>query len=281
MPDKIIPLQQASANLQQWFNGEDGQLMLQQQKQQIMASTSSAKGLVAIQCGLTDHYLLDVVKRMRHYVRIVPEQNQFQYNQNDNAETLISTLENLPFAENSVDLILIHHCLEYLYQPHLLLREAALLLKPQADLIILLFNQASLLGFHQMLAKRSIGSRQRRISLQRHQHISLKRVENWLEIIDCYPLNIDKGFYLGSSKNKKNSAQRERLNLWLSRKRLWGNGFYLIHARKYVSGYTGTLKANRQRSLNNIIALGAKPTTRNAAKTTQQSTALNASPDAD
>ena len=261
MPNKIIPLQQASANMQQWFNGEDGQLMLQQQKQQIKASVGSAKGLVAMQCGLTNHYLLDGINRMRHHINVVPEPSNIQTDKSQTT-TLISALEHLPFPENSIDLILIHHCLEYLYQPHLLLREAALLLKPQADLIILLFNQASLLGFHQMLAKRSLGSSQRRMTLQRHHPISPRRVENWLEIIDCYPLSIDKGFYLGAAKKAKHRKKRDQLNLWLSKRRLWGNGYYLIHARKYVTGYTDLLKVRRLRNLNNIINLTAKPSVR-------------------
>ena len=58
----------------------------------------------------------------------------------------------LPFAADSVDLILLSHVLEYASEPHKVLREVERILVPEGHLIIIGFNPVSFYGLWRMIA---------------------------------------------------------------------------------------------------------------------------------
>lgn len=55
----------------------------------------------------------------------------------------------LPFAENSLDLVVLPHTLEHSHDPHAVLREVARVLLPEGRVVICGFNPASLWGLRQ------------------------------------------------------------------------------------------------------------------------------------
>ncbi len=54
--------------------------------------------------------------------------------------------ENLPFASDSIDLVVLSHALDFSSDPHRLLREVERVLIPEGKLIVLGFNSLSLWG---------------------------------------------------------------------------------------------------------------------------------------
>ncbi len=59
--------------------------------------------------------------------------------------------EALPLAEESVDLVLLHHVLEYALDPHEVLREVDRVLLPEGHVLLMNFNPMSLWGLRRLL----------------------------------------------------------------------------------------------------------------------------------
>lgn len=94
----------------------------------------------------------------------------------------------LPFASESLDLIVLPHVLEFATDPHQILREVDRVLRPEGRLVISGFNPASLWGARQYLS-RLIGSPY----LPRDgQFISLLRIKDWLELLN---FSLDRGHF--------------------------------------------------------------------------------------
>jgi SAM-dependent methyltransferase len=92
----------------------------------------------------------------------------------------------LPFASQSLDLVVLPHILEFTDEPHQLLREIERVLIPEGRLIICGFNPVSLWGLRQALGHVT-GSH----FLPKHNaFISLPRLKDWLELLN---LRIDDG----------------------------------------------------------------------------------------
>jgi SAM-dependent methyltransferase len=94
----------------------------------------------------------------------------------------------LPFADNSLDLIVLPHALEFSAAPHQLLREAYRTIRPEGQLVLSCFNPLSLWG-----AKRYFGREQS--PPWNGNFIGLYRMKDWLSLLgfevvggklDCY-----------------------------------------------------------------------------------------------
>jgi SAM-dependent methyltransferase len=96
--------------------------------------------------------------------------------------------KDLPFASESLDLIVLPHVLEFATDPHQILREVDRVLRPEGRLIISGFNPASLWGARQYLS-RLVGTPY----LPRDgQFISLIRIKDWLELLN---FSLDRGHF--------------------------------------------------------------------------------------
>lgn len=94
----------------------------------------------------------------------------------------------LPFANESLDLVVLPHVLEFATDPHQILREVDRVLRPEGRLVISGFNPASLWGARQYLS-RLIGSPY----LPRDgQFISLIRIKDWLQLLNY---SLDRGHF--------------------------------------------------------------------------------------
>ena len=94
----------------------------------------------------------------------------------------------LPFASESLDLVVLPHVLEFAADPHQVLREVDRVLRPEGRLVISGFNPASLWGIRQYLS-RLIGNPY----LPRDgQFISLIRIKDWLQLLNY---SLDRGHF--------------------------------------------------------------------------------------
>ena len=67
---------------------------------------------------------------------------------------IIADPHGLPFAENTIDLIVMPHALEFTDDPHLMLREAWRVIRPEGQIVIAGFNPFSLFGIETLLRPR-------------------------------------------------------------------------------------------------------------------------------
>ena len=96
-----------------------------------------------------------------------------------NAAEVLAEPTYLPFANQSVDLLVLPHLLEFSNYPHQILREAERILIAEGSLLISGFNPRSLWGLHQWYRRGSgdypwLGD-----------FVSLSRLKDWLSLLGC------------------------------------------------------------------------------------------------
>ncbi len=85
--------------------------------------------------------------------------------------------EYLPFANTSIDLVILPHVLEFAANPHQILREVERVLVPEGQVIISGFNPLSLWGAHRVLA------RHRGNYPWSGSYMSVRRIKDWLNLL--------------------------------------------------------------------------------------------------
>lgn len=94
----------------------------------------------------------------------------------------------LPFASQSLDLVVLPHVLEFAEEPHQVLREVERVLIPEGQVIICGFNPASLWGLRQV-AGRLTGAH---FLPQHGEFISLPRLKDWLKLLN---MEVNRGHF--------------------------------------------------------------------------------------
>lgn len=120
---------------------------------------------------------------------------------------LVNDFSALPFAENSLDLVLLPHALELSPDPHATLREVERVLVPEGRVVICGFNAASLWGLRQRRARlyRRMGLGQLYLPAE-GDFIGYWRLRDWLRLLSfevesgrfgCYRPAVDSEPMLG------------------------------------------------------------------------------------
>ncbi|CDG82902.1 class I SAM-dependent methyltransferase [Janthinobacterium agaricidamnosum] len=146
--------------------------------------------------------------------------------------SVILNFDELPFASQSLDLVVLPHVLEFAAEPHQVLREVERVLIPEGQLIICGFNPTSLWGARQAMG-RVTGSR---FLPQAGEFISMPRMKDWLKLLNLGVSQSHVGGYAPACKTDK----------WLHRyafmdragPRWWPyfGAVYIVHAIKRVKG---------------------------------------------
>lgn len=144
-------------------------------------------GFHAIQIGLPQINAL-VENRMPLQAILLNSNDSREYAARFNWHLIEGNTSELPFANESLDLVVLPHVLEFAADPHQILREIDRVLRPEGRLIISGFNPASLWGARQYLS-RLIGNPY----LPRDgQFISLIRIKDWLKLLN---FSLDRGHF--------------------------------------------------------------------------------------
>jgi SAM-dependent methyltransferase len=167
MSDQII-------GLQQWFETAPGQHLLHWESVQLDQAVGDVFGYHALQLGLP-HIPGLRANRMPH---------QFTAGQEFDCDFAA-----LPFAENSLDLIVLPHSLEFSSDPHATLREAYRVLVPEGRVVITGLNPTSLWAWRQQRGKwwRRLMGRFAKGSLylpEEGEFIGYLRLRDWLRLLD-------------------------------------------------------------------------------------------------
>jgi SAM-dependent methyltransferase len=144
-------------------------------------------GFHAVQIGLPQMNTLNE-NRMPLQALLLHSNDSREYAARFNWHLIEGHYSELPFANESLDLVVLPHVLEFASDPHQILREVDRVLRPEGRLIISGFNPASLWGARQYLS-RLIGNPY----LPRDgQFISLIRVKDWLQLLN---FSLDRGHF--------------------------------------------------------------------------------------
>ncbi len=92
---------------------------------------------------------------------------------------LVAGFDELPFASQSIDLLVLPHVLEFAQEPHRVLREADRVLVPEGQLVLTGFNPASLWGMRHSMGRVGL----RPFLPRSSQLIALPRLKDWLKLL--------------------------------------------------------------------------------------------------
>lgn len=205
-------------SLSDWFTTPQGGYVLAREQAYFDRTVSDIFGYNALQLGLPEH---DFLRRSRMPLRFTGAGHE--------GASVRLCCDELPFACDSLDLVLLPHILEFAEHPHQILREVERVLMPEGNLIICGFNPRSLWGM-----RRALGCKQ---GYPWSGHfIALPRVKDWLALL---------GFEVVGGRFSAYAPPFHQTR-WLERfafmeaagDRWWAvsGGIYFLHAVKRVPG---------------------------------------------
>ncbi|MDL2283820.1 class I SAM-dependent methyltransferase [Oxalobacter sp. OttesenSCG-928-P03] len=146
--------------------------------------------------------------------------------------SVLHRFEELPFASQSIDLVILPHVLEFAESPHQILREVERVLIPEGQLIISGFNPASLWGIRQALG-RITGAH---FLPEYAEFISLSRIKDWLKLLDLETNRGHFGCYMPPCKTPKWQARFSFMEKTGERWWPYFGAVYMVQAIKRVRG---------------------------------------------
>jgi len=133
----------------------------------------------------------------------------------------------LPFASDSVDVVILNHVLEFSLYPHHVLREVERVLVPEGHVVMMIFNPWSLWSIHRLLL------RWRKSAPWCGQFIGATRSKDWLALLG-FDVTQSLGYFFRPALQQM--AVMERLGWFESLgQRLWpifGGGYMLVAKKK-------------------------------------------------
>lgn len=141
-------------------------------------------------------------------------------------------MDALPFESNSVDALLLHHCLDTEANPHSALREAGRVLMPGGSIVVVGFNPWSLWGLWRMMTFRAGFGRVP--SPWGCRFISPYRLSDWLNLLDFEVEGCESRFYLPAfgAQQGRASASMSRVQSFAERHLHHFGATYILVAKK-------------------------------------------------
>lgn len=235
--------------LQQWFDSELGQELLDAERQLVARALQPLYGMHLLQIGVDHRQTLVEACEIHHRFTLCAQLPDCPV-----PRALVGDHHDLPLPSDVLDVVVLHHILDFARSPHQVVREAARVLRPGGHLIILGFNPASLWG-----VKRSLSRRDRERVPWRGNFLSHRRLQDWLALLELTELKAWSGYYRAPLANEKWRNRSGVLEKWIRRTPAKNGAFLMMLARKDVAGMTPITPAWRRQ----LISLPlAKPAAR-------------------
>jgi SAM-dependent methyltransferase len=153
-------------DLDEWLASPQGRYVLDWEQEKYDQLVVDIFGFNAVQLGLPQ---FDFLRANR-----IP----FRFNcDGAGAVCVRADLHHLPFADTSLDLVVLPHVLEFDASPHQILREVERVLVPEGQVVITGFNPYSLWGMRRKLRPRPASFP------WRGHYISVLRLKDWLSLL--------------------------------------------------------------------------------------------------
>lgn len=225
----LPPLSDAVPAMERWFRTPVGRELLSRELQQVDEVLQCLFGYHLCQMSVCRDLELTATSRILHRFNLNPLASEHR---ETHGPAALAHPEQLPLPAESTDVVLLHHVLEFSNAPHQVLREACRVLIPRGHLIIVGFNPWSLLGLWKQVA--SWGPEPH----WRYQALSVKRLSDWLRLLDLEATGLSRGFYRPPVQHNRSLALLYAWDNWCERWQWQGGGFYVLVARKEVMPMT-------------------------------------------
>jgi SAM-dependent methyltransferase len=169
-----------------WLDTPVGSYVRAWEKARLDALTADIFGFNAMQIGLPELNFLEANRMPNRWLTDthLPREGK----DGKRAVVVVHDFAELPFATQSLDLVVLPHVLEFASEPHQVLREVERVLIPEGQLIVCGFNPASLWG-----ARQAAGRLSGAHFLPLHgEFISVPRLKDWLKLLN---MEVNRGHF--------------------------------------------------------------------------------------
>jgi SAM-dependent methyltransferase len=211
-----------------WLDSTIGQYLMTKEQSLYDNAVADLFGFNALQMGGARMGLLSSSRipnryRASEFVRDTPDNHVY------------CSDDFLPFADGSLDLLLLPHRLEFSERPHQTLREAERVIMPDGHLLISGFNPLSLWGLESSISKLV----KRKPSYPWHGNfIGLTRVKDWLTLLGFEVMSVNLGCNIPPFEHAHWYKKFECWEEFSERYCAFMGGIYFIVAKKRVPGMT-------------------------------------------
>lgn len=218
--------QQREQRLSDWYQTRLGQMLAQEEQQELDGLLPDLFGYHLLQIGAAMPSLFSA-SRILHKVVLDGRISSIT-----SPSHLCGVPEHLPIQADSVDAVLLHHSLDVALDPRQVLREAERVLIPEGHLIILGFNPRSLWGARRCLSFRS------QEAPWSERFLSVHRVKDWLALLGLEITMINYRFFRLPVGHTGLSEKFLFLERWGKKCCPILGGVYFMVAKKKVSTLT-------------------------------------------
>jgi len=164
-----------------WLGSPPGRYLLAWEQAQFDAAVADVFGFYALQCGLPQ---IDCLRNNRMPSRIHARFIDDVADVGGTADSAVATVrvahfEELPFASQSLDLVVLPHVLEFAHDLHQVLREVDRVLRPEGRLFVSGMNPISLWGARQMVARGFVPP----FLPREGRFIAVQRLRDWVKLL--------------------------------------------------------------------------------------------------
>ncbi|MDG1818630.1 MAG: methyltransferase domain-containing protein [Porticoccaceae bacterium] len=228
---KVEDIASTSVNLRPWLDSDFGRYLQACERQVFEDHFAELPGYRFMRLGLSeDPQTLDCFKHI-HRFSLHPSELGGDH-------AALANYTELPLMSESVDVMLLHHALEFSLSPKAVLAEASRVVMPGGHLLLCLFNPYGPMG----MAKFPMQLCSEKPQFRFH-NLRLGRLTDWLSLLNFHVERIEHGAYnlplRYSAKDRSvESPLSEKDSQWekvCKKARLPMGNFYMIHAVKRVS----------------------------------------------
>ena len=209
-------------DIRQWFATPLGEHVLSTESAMLEQLLSGLFGYHLTQFSIQDRSLFSS-SPIRHKIRVGLDDSR--------VDSVVTSPAQLPFANDSIDVILLHHLLDFIESPQEVLREIARVTLPLGHLVIVGFNPLSMWGFWHQFAR--FGKR----APWSGQFIRPGRLMDWLNLLN---FKIDRAQYaIYRPPSQKYPGRVSDYSQGVSRNlNLPIGSVYVIVAKKHIGAMT-------------------------------------------
>lgn len=135
--------------------------------------------------------------------------------------------DELPFPGDSMDLVILHHTVDFSAYPHQALREASRVLRGEGSILLVGFNPLGLWGLRRLVSRHRSGPWGGRFLLR-------SRTEDWLRLLDFSVECVETSFFRPPLQGAAVSERRSVIKRLGANRFVPGGAYYCILARKRV-----------------------------------------------
>lgn len=220
----------------EWLHSAPGQMLLESERTILQRELEYCFGQHLVQYGLLPGLLDEQCSVLRNHWRLDLQAGQ---------GGLPVEETSWPFAPHTLDVVLLHHGLDFCLSPRTLLREASQAVRAGGHLLIFGFNPWSCWGINHFSG---------RDWFSEAGFISPARLTDWLELLGFAVEKRVDGCYRPPLKSSAWLQRCRFIDTWGERHQLPAGGFYFLRARRQSLGAI----PRRQRGLA-FPALGVPP----------------------